>query len=227
MIVDPYRFGSAGLTVDYIGAVAGPTWTDAPIGTPAATREIVVAVRWSRGATPYGNLTSLTIGGVSADVRVFRNAFMYSTGASYISVAIASARVPSGSTGTIAATFSHGVTASLRAYRISALANRTPVATLSIVNSGTTVSGTVSVEAGGILIVENKVTDRVSEPPVMTGYTRKHSALELAPSSWSQGGCVVLPSDDASHALSMPLNDFVSGSGRVWAQVLGVSFAAP
>lgn len=103
-------FGESEFTVEYLSVAEIEdtsqttfTYSSQGIGAAAATREIYVLISW--GAAGAATVTSATIGGVSATIRT-QDTF---NGPPGVGVAIISAAVPSGTTGTIAVTFNTNV----------------------------------------------------------------------------------------------------------------------
>lgn len=110
MLVDPYRFvASTPSVVSYIAqystSVAGSVATAAGVsfGTASANRLVVVSVYWLGPSPP--TLLSATIGGIAASIATFTTAGP-DIGGSYYKTALIAAIVPTGTSGTVAATFS-------------------------------------------------------------------------------------------------------------------------
>ena len=100
--------------------------TSVNFGTAAADREIIIAVFW-RGDGTTRTLNSATIGGVTATIHL-QNADPDDTNPEH--AALISARVPTGTSGTVALTMSGNCFgAGIATYRAQRLTSRTPHAT--------------------------------------------------------------------------------------------------
>lgn len=120
-----------------------------PIGTASATRLVVCAVYWSTAGVAR-TLNSATIGGVAATIHVQKRDTSTIT-----NVAIISATVTTGTTATVALTFSGNIAigVEIESYSLDNLISTTPTATASnATSSATSVSTTINVPAAGIMI---------------------------------------------------------------------------
>lgn len=122
------------------------------IGAAAGGRSVFVVLVWSvGGAGPAPNLVSVTIGGVSAAVHVVRRGTIITSG--NFGVAIASAVVPSGTSATVAISFSASAAINrLSTYRVTGLQSTTPLSTDSDQSIAFERTLTLPVEKDGMLI---------------------------------------------------------------------------
>jgi hypothetical protein len=143
---DPEKtFDLTGSDTHTIGTASQITFTGVGLGTAATGRRILVAVHWSEGGI-HQELTSLTIGGVSATIHVQRGHTGGSTG---LGVALASAVVASGTSASIVATFEGAVAnGHVRAYRMMHYEN-SPTDTDSDEQTGSTASLSATLTTGG------------------------------------------------------------------------------
>lgn len=127
-------------------------FTSVSFGAAAATRRIFCYVHWSYNGGVHFPLSSATIGGVSATIHTQGG---HSGGINGFGAAIISAAVPTGTSGTVATSFSSTVSASIAAFRVINLQNGSPTDTQSGGNSGATgnIVTNTSVAAGGVLFV--------------------------------------------------------------------------
>lgn len=124
------------------------TFSSQNLGTADAGRYIVVAAHCNSGTTVGFGLSSVTVGGVAATIVVQQN--NASGGFSGCS-ALAIAAVPTGTTGNIVVTWSHGAArCEIQAYRLTGIASATPADTKSSTASDPTAS--LDVPAGGVAI---------------------------------------------------------------------------
>src|SRR5216684_277093 len=148
--------GAALPTVTYIGAVtpslAGQvaTATNANIGTASADR-LVVVVFFDINETSTSAPATVTIGGTSATVHIFQ------TGAANNVMGICSLLVTSGTTATIAVTYSGAGSqggGQFGIYNLNRLSSTTPVGTGGAWNNVVNpLSATLATSSGGIVIV--------------------------------------------------------------------------
>lgn len=136
-----------------VGSATSTPSTTINIGTAASARRVVPVVHWREGGT-HQTLTSATIGGVAATIHVQRG---HTGGVTGLGVAIISALVPTGTTATLALTFSGGVTVAYAGI-------------WRLVNYGTIVA-TGSDEAQGSTAALSVSLSTVNDGFVVAGYT--------------------------------------------------------
>ena len=161
----PMQLGARSLFVEFLGSNASTSagssqsFAGESLGVAASTREIFVAVSWTAGVTTR-TVSSATIGGIAATVRVQDG---LSDGSSNsVGAAIISAAVPTGTTGTIAITFSGSVNeCAIGKYRV---LNRTSIfntASDALTDgfSPATSSTNINVGANGAIIAAYQLLD--------------------------------------------------------------------
>lgn len=127
------------------------SFTSVSFGDEHTNRLVVVNVHWIFAETNR-TLSSATIGGVSATINAQDSHTGGSTG---LGAAIISAAVPTGTTGTIALTFS-GIVIDLdiSVFRAKNLASNTPYDTMIVQGfNDTDISGTINVPASGAVLI--------------------------------------------------------------------------
>ena len=151
--------GEAEATLTFQGATSFPNtgqtviFTAVPVGAPASGRYIFVAVPYILGGSTNISIASATIGGVVATIhaQVFEPAEVAVGG-----VALISALVPTGTTADITITWASSgafYEPEIAVYRVTGLRSLTPVDIKALAPVSTTVSATVNVVKGGIVIV--------------------------------------------------------------------------
>lgn len=148
LIINPYMFGSPAAIAFVANAADGTDLTTYSfagqnLGTASADRYIVAAFAHRAGAgTPTGS--SVTIGGVSA---TFLAGVSNGTGRCELWIAA----VPTGTTGTIAITWSAGVARCVMgAWALTNLQSSTPTATYS--STASPMSASANISAGGVAL---------------------------------------------------------------------------
>lgn len=137
-------------------------------GAEHNSRRIVVGVHWIFGATDR-NLSSVTIGGISA---IVHGQDSHTGGATGLGGAIASAAVPTGTSGTITLGFSGTVSrAVISVFRATNLASTTPYAVRTKRGfNDTDVSDTIDIPSNGtLLIIGTGSTNTTGNDVVITG----------------------------------------------------------
>jgi hypothetical protein len=130
--------------ITYCGQSAGLTYTNAPIGTAAADRLVVVCVTHSR--TPPRVLTAVSIAGTNG-------AMVASAAVGDPASEIYSRLVTTGTTATITLTFSGAVTPNaMHVFTITGLTSTTAIDTLAV-SATNSPSGGIDLSSGGVLIV--------------------------------------------------------------------------
>lgn len=94
--------GPAGRYASYLGN--NGTGTGLPFGTAVAGRRLVAMINWSEGGA-LNTVSSVTIGGVAATIHVQRG---HNGGGTGLGACIASAVVPTGTSGNVVVTYSPG-----------------------------------------------------------------------------------------------------------------------
>lgn len=124
------------------------SFTSQNFGAADPERELIALVFWVGNAASR-TLDSATIGGVTADIRI---QIADATPANPKSVAIIQAAVPTGTSGTVALTFSGScLRAAIGLYRVRGLSSRTPTHTGSDTDD-TLGFGAITVNKGGFVI---------------------------------------------------------------------------
>lgn len=171
--------GSLAYSTTYIGMAdsASGVFAGSDFGPAHLSRRIFVAVRWTGNSTVLKTLTGATIGGVTATIHI-QNGADASVGAFY-GIAIISALVPAGTSGTISLSFS-GAIVSCRIYWASAIglvattANATATDETSsggtaTVNATTTIAvpgtGLILAITGGLLAGGGSPDPTLTQPP--------------------------------------------------------------
>ena len=128
---------------------SGSTWTytNAPIGTADATRLVVVEIS-ARGAAT--SISSVTIGGNAATLVVGQG--------SGDGVFIYKLAVAAGTTATVVVNFGASNTGSIAVYSLYNLSSHTQSATMAVASE----SGTITVQAGGIVIATSHARGKAS-----------------------------------------------------------------
>jgi hypothetical protein len=148
----------SGVTFNGLATGSGTSVSDVPFGAIGPSRRIVVAIHFRcSDTTAQLNVTSATIGGVAASVHVQRQArFLGSGGAEpAVLVAIASAIVPSGTSGTVSIGISGNAGSSnisIGSFRAIGLLN-SPSTAHNSSEGGTSTSVTLNIASGGTAIV--------------------------------------------------------------------------
>lgn len=168
------------------------SFAGASIGTADSTRRVVCVVHWMyAGAGTDTVLNSATIGGVAATIHVQTN---NGVTASPGGCAIISALVPTGTTGTIAATFNALCSRCLVGiYRAVNEGSATPVATASdnTLTSSTTLDVNVNISAGGWAVAGvTTLTSAATPTNTWTGVTEQYDVTLEATSRGMGGGFV-------------------------------------
>jgi hypothetical protein len=147
------KFAAAALALSFIGSnnsVADQTtytFSSQSIGAAASDRDVIVFIMGGAGATTP-TISSVTIGGNAATLDVQTNQDSGSQGAA---CGIARLRVTSGTTATIAVTFSSGaLNCFIAVYRLTGHVSGTPFATGSDVTDPINIS--INVPAGGVAV---------------------------------------------------------------------------
>lgn len=138
---------------------ASYTFTSRAIGAESSDRRVIVA--WTAFAESGRSLTSLTIGGIAATLVYSNSIALPSPNTQRLYVGFAVAVVPTGTTATIALTFSASVySCAFGWWSATKLTSSTPSATAShtLATSGTH-SLSVAVPAGGIVIAQEVLWD--------------------------------------------------------------------
>ena len=169
-------------SLTYIGTsvdnsdTATHTYPDHAIGAAASDREVIIAVNYDDNAT--NSLSSATIGGETATIHVDTG----TTSGIPPGVAIISALVDTGTTGTIVLNFTAAIRHSaVNVYRAVDLTSRTPHATDSAtVNGGASASLSVNVPANGILLAGAVI--KANKTATWTGATKN------AETGWTEEG---------------------------------------
>jgi hypothetical protein len=154
MIIGQSRnIAAASLALSFIGSNSSVadqttyTFSSQSIGAAAADRDVIVFIMGGFGATT-GTIASVTIGGNAATIDVQRNQSAGSQGAA---CGIAQLRVASGTTATIAVTFSSGaLNCIIAVYRLTGHADGSPFATGLDVTDPINIS--INVPAGGVAV---------------------------------------------------------------------------
>lgn len=164
-------------TADAENPGSGHTFSGVSIGAAQADRRVVVGVHWETSGATELTLDSASIGGIAATIH---RQSSHSGGSTGLGSAIISAAVPSGTTGDIVVSFSGSlvIAVSIGVTRLIGLASGTPHATQSLRGAGvTTVSGSISVPANGVLVmVGTGSTNTTSAPITFTGGTERYDA---------------------------------------------------
>lgn len=151
--------GATAATLTFQGATSFPstgqtvTFTAVPIGDAASGRYVFVAIPYILGGSTNISIASVTIGGVNATIhtQIFEPPEVAVGG-----VALVSAPVPNGTTADIVVTWAASGSLyepEIAVYRVTGLRSLTPVDIKALAPVSTTVSATVNVVKGGIVIV--------------------------------------------------------------------------
>lgn len=152
-------------------ASATPSYAGVAIGAADATRRVRAIVHWTV-SNAARTLVSATIGGVAATIEAQTTtgptSAQLDTG-----IAIFSALVPTGTTATVAMTFSNTVTrTSLGIYRQINEVNNTPHATMTDNTLSSNVnSGTIDIPLGGTLLAGSIAATTAGQSNTWTGVT--------------------------------------------------------
>lgn len=199
-----YMFiGGGPVTVTYEGGLSSSadSWVGAPFGAASADRVIVVVFRSRRGATPVPSLSSATIGGVSATIHVSQTDSDFPAAqATYRGIAIASAVVPTGTTGDISATYAAAASGTIHVYSVRNMLSNTATDTATVASTTSPLSTTIDVKQDGVTFVENMSIATGSGTP--TGYSQAYSVNEGTSAQYSEGGYVLPTADESNRAVS-------------------------
>lgn len=155
MFIYPLWQSSAALTSAYkgngsAGSTTPKTYTAFDIGAASSDRLVIVVVPSSGGGAGR-NISSITIGGVTATLHTNQ-----STGGGQTSICLASANVPTGTTADIVITWSAApTTQGLMVWTLSGYSSATPYSSYgnADASSASTKVATLNTVAGGILFV--------------------------------------------------------------------------
>lgn len=195
--------GGGPVTVAYEGGTdaSAQSWIGAPFGAESADRVIVVVFRSSRGAAPSPSLSSATIGGVSATIHVSQTDSDFPPAQiTYRGIAIASAVVPTGTTGDISATYAAASGGTIHVYSVRNMLSNTATDTAAVASTTSPLSTTIDVKADGVTFVENMSIATGSGTP--TGYSQAYSVNENTSAQYSEGGYVLPTADESNRAVS-------------------------
>lgn len=175
MPTDFYSKSATKFTETGVDSSSGSTQSVAGLdfGGAASTRHIIACVHWEGGSTER-TLSSATIGGVSAAIRVQSG---HSGGSTSVGSAIIIAAVPTGATGTVSCTFSGSVeTMAVGIIRTLGLASASAHDTATVPGEGdTSVSGTINVPANGVLVLcGTGSTNTTNGSMTFTGATERY-----------------------------------------------------
>lgn len=164
------------------------TFTGAGVGAPASGRRVFVAIPYYLTGSTNISIASATIGGVAATIhaQVFEPAEVAVGG-----VALISALVPNGTTADITITWaSSGVAYRpyIAVYRVTGLRSATPVDIQAIAPVTATVSATVNVKKGGIVIACFHTYSSGAVSRTMTGLPTDYMASPLSGRIYIGGG---------------------------------------
>lgn len=200
MIVDPYRFGGSGpSTPAYIGSFFPPgsgvtaTATGVSFGAASLNRLICIYVFWT-SSSPVP-LVSATIGGISAPP--ITSAITGPTlGGQYYQSALIAAIVPTGTSGTVTATFStSGAFVTLLVSSATSITTATPFSVAAPQSGATSVlNTTVNEAAGGSVFAAVTVISGSSQ--VLSGVTTDYNFGDIL------GGSLATPSAVVAAPLS-------------------------
>lgn len=165
--------GSSLPTLSYIGYSqdAGNSFS---IGTAATDRRLFANVHWGETGSVHRTLLSATIGGVSATIHGQEG---HSGGASGFGVAVISAVVPTGTTASVATTFSGAVTnLAYGIHRVDGLVGGSPTDTAVNSSSGTStsISDSIIVPAAGVLVAAYSASELSNDGVTWTGVTENY-----------------------------------------------------
>lgn len=217
-LIDPFRIVPIAASISYAGYTNGSATTNnVPIGEAANNREVFLLLEWT-GST--ATLTSATIGGGDATIhgQVRGTSFAWN-------IALISAPLKTGTTATVAMTFS--AAPSLGQVRIGSVAaygllSSAPIDIDIVANvpEAQTTSSTIAVQADGIIIAVMGRTN--AQTIIMTGADAYFDEVALDNGAFSQywnGGGGIITEDDASYTVSMK-----STSGTHNASIIVASF---
>lgn len=222
-VINPYRFVSDNITsLSFIesktsaSALTTYTITGVDFGAADSNRRIVIAFA-SRSGNSGHSVSSATIGGVSATIAAQHTA---NVGGGHSLVAVLSAEVPTGASGTVAVTLSNGaVRAGFGVYRIIsnsalAVADSTSADTVST-GSAISLSATVDVEKGALIAVAITFT---------TGPTLSFSGIANDDFDATVGSANIGSASELVTAISAQTITATRSSGNDWIVLLGVCF---
>ncbi|TIL94670.1 MAG: hypothetical protein E5Y73_11220 [Mesorhizobium sp.] len=186
MMVQSGRFGGgapSGPTVVYqgtnaVGDAGGThTYTNAPIGTAAADRLVIVAIAARRNAAGVRTVTGVTIGGNAATINVQTNVTGVSSG---ITVAIASLVVAAGTDATVVVTYSAGLSQSfISVYTVTGL-NSTTATNSASATGNEAASSTLDITGPGIVVASFAGADGTLGDMTMVGVNEDYDQTSPA-----------------------------------------------
>lgn len=155
------------------------TITGVNFGAAAADRIIVLAVHWIYADGVHHTITGATIGGVSATVDI---QIGHTGGSTGLGSAIVHAVVPTGTSGSVAISFSLSTTYSIGVYSLRGMGSATPTDTKSTQSTGSTGDLTVnlSVASGGVMIAAHTISTGGTPGVDWSGITGRYELTRVA-----------------------------------------------
>ena len=212
-VISPYMIGPPDAEVEYLtgtdlSASSSPSGT-INFGTATADRRIIVNVHFvSAGGSPA--MSSGTIGGVSATIHT---QIATTSGDDFVrrGIAIISAIVPTGTSGTLAMSFNTSVTCRVEPYRTKGLVTG-PTDSASIKGNAThTTPQTVQVDVlkGGVIIAAGNAQSGGSD--TVTGATKDYNFLSITANNYVTGASLIPTADELNRSISLTRTSGGSG----------------
>lgn len=212
-LLNPYMIGPPDAEVEHItgselAASSTPSGT-INFGVESADRRIAVLVHFvSAGGSPA--ISAATIGGVAATIHT---QICTDSGDDFLrrGVAIISALVPTGTSGTLAMTFNTSVTCRVEPYRMKGLITG-PLDTGAIKGNAThTTPQTVQVDVlkGGVVLAAGNAQSGGSD--TVTGATKDYNFLSITANNYVTGASQVLTADELNRSISLTRTSGGSG----------------
>lgn len=185
-------------TIAYQGAytptISGLTATQTGVsfGTVGEDRLIIVAVHWNTGTSSGGGIASATIGGIAATVAI--QGFEIGGASPFKDLAILTAYVPTGTTGTIVVTFNNSISVigQFFVYQATNIRSQSPFGAGMGQSNGSPVNTTCNLQAGGV-VVAAVTTWPFSTPMTFTGVTKNYDTSLGTSQGQYGGGCALTP----------------------------------